>query len=86
VATFIKFIVSTNEFNPVPIINLSLFLFVEIEFNKLIFSLTGINWACPVLPKKATPWHPWFIIFSAWRMVFWIFSDKSSFKIDYVAA
>ena len=54
-AIFIKFIVSLKEFRPIPIKYLSLCLLSVSLFNKPIFSLTEINWACPVLPKIATP-------------------------------
>ena len=43
IATLIKLIVSPNEFNPVPIMYLSLYLLRDKWFNKLIFSEMGIN-------------------------------------------
>ena len=54
-ATLIKFIISPKEFNPVPMMHLSLCLFVDNLFRKLIFSATEINWAWPVLPNIAAP-------------------------------
>ena len=50
-----KFIVSFNEFSPVPIRYLSLYLFFDKSFKRLIFSETDKSCACPVLPKIATP-------------------------------
>jgi hypothetical protein len=45
-------------------------------FNKPIFSLTEISCDWPVLPKIATPWQPWSIIFSACWTVLLIFKAK----------
>jgi hypothetical protein len=54
-------LISTNEF--INDINDDLYpsrntLILDNSFNKLIFSPTEINCACPVLPNIATPWQP----------------------------
>ena len=51
-----------------------------------IFSETGINWACPVLPNIAVPWHPWSMRFSACSRVFSTFRLKLGLRTDIDAA